>query len=105
MRASIGLRNDAELTNIQGKTIFFFYVLFRRLSAGLPTVFQVLDDRFFLFNEASALEQDLVAKSTSKLSPGTWALTNSGEFIEQPCSAFLAASQKKVWIIQATSPK
>ena len=65
----------------------------------------MLDDRFFLFNEASALEQDLVAKSTSKLSPGTWALTNSGEFIEQPCSAFLAASQKKVWIIQATSPK
>jgi hypothetical protein len=88
--SSIGLRNDTELTNIQleGKTIFLFHVLFRRLSAGLPTALQVFDDRFFLFTETGASEHDLVAKTASKLPPGTWALTNSGEFIEQPCSAF-----------------
>jgi hypothetical protein len=34
-----------------------------------------------------------------------WAFTNSGKLVEQACSAFLAASQKKVWIIQVTSSK
>ncbi|KAF8342458.1 hypothetical protein F5887DRAFT_974351 [Amanita rubescens] len=87
-----------------GKTIFLFYVLLHRLSAGLPTAFQVFDDRFFLFTETGAEELDVVAKSGLKLPPGTWALTNSGDLIEQPCSAFLS-SRRRAWIIQATSPK
>ena len=103
--SSVGLRNDTELTNIQGKTIFLFYVLLQRLSAGLPTAFHVFSDRFFLFTETGASEHDVVDKSGLILPPGTWALTNSGEVIEQPCDAFLAAPQDQVWIIQATSPK
>ena len=94
-----------ELTNIQGKTIFLFYVLFRRLSAGLPTALQVLDDRFFLFTETDTSEHNLLAKNTLQLPHGTWALAASSEFIEQPCSAFLAAPLKKIWVIQATLPK
>ena len=94
-----------ELTNIQGKTVFLFYVLFRRLSAGLPTALQVFDDRFFLFTEAGASEHDLRAKNAFQLPNGTWALADSGELIMQPCSAFLAAHPKNVWVIQATSPK
>ena len=94
-----------ELTNIQGKTVFLFYVLFRRLSAGLPTALQVFDDRFFLFTEAGASEHDLRAKNAFQLPNGTWALADSGELIMQPCSAFLAAHPKNIWVIQATSPK
>ena len=77
----------------------------RRLSQGLPTAFQMFDDRFFLFTEAGASELDVVAKSSSKIPSGTWALTNSGEFVGQPCSAFLAARRNGTWIIQATLPK
>jgi hypothetical protein len=94
-----------ELTNIQGKTIFLFYLLFRRLSAGLPTALQVFDDRFFLFTETGASEHGLLAKNALHLPNGTWALADSSEFIEKPCSAFLAAPLKNVWVIQATSPK
>lgn len=99
--SSVGLR---DLTYIQGKTTFLFYVLFRRLSEGLPTAFQVFDDKFFLFTETGASQHDTTTESALILPPGTWALTNSGEFIGQPCSAFLAAPRKDVWIMQATSP-
>ncbi|KAF8346138.1 hypothetical protein F5887DRAFT_962858 [Amanita rubescens] len=88
-----------------GKTIFLFYVLLRRLSAGLPTAFHVFSDRFFLFTEAGASQHDVVDQSGLKLPPGTWALSNSGEVIEQPCAAFLSAPPGRAWIIQATSPK
>ena len=103
--SSVGLRDDTELTNIQGKTIFLFYVLLRRLSAGLPTAFHVFSDKFFLFTESGASRHDVVDESGLELPPGTWALTNSGEVIERPCPAFLCAPQRRVWIIQATSPK
>lgn len=65
----------------------------------------MFDDRFFLFTEAGASELDVVAKSGSKLPPGTWALANSSDFVGQPCSAFLAARRNGTWIIQATLPK
>jgi hypothetical protein len=101
----VGLHNSAELTDIQGKTVFLFYVLFRRLSAGLPTALQVFDDRFFLFTETGASEHDLLANTASQLPDGTWTLADSSEFIEQPCSTFLAAPLQHIWVIQATSPK
>jgi hypothetical protein len=91
--------------NNQGKTVFLFYVLFRRLCAGLPTALQVFDDRFFLFTEEGFSEHNLEAKNASQLPKGTWALADSSELIHQPCSAFLATSPREVWIIQATSPK
>jgi hypothetical protein len=94
-----------ELTNILGKTVFLFYVLFRRLSAGLPTALQEFDDRFFLFTEAGASEHNLLAKNALQLPNGTWALADSSELIEHPCSAFLAAPLEDIWVIQATSPK
>ena len=103
--SSVGLRDDTELTNIQGKTIFLFYVLLRRLSEGLPTAFHVFSDRFFLFTETGASQYDVVGTSGLKLPPGTWALTNSGEVIEKPCPEFLCAPRGRVWIIQATLPK
>jgi hypothetical protein len=101
----VGLHNGTELTDIQGKTVFLFYVLFRRLSVGLPTALQVFDDRFFLFTETGASQLDLLAQTASQLPNGTWALADSSEFIEQPCSAFLATPLRDVWVIQATSPK
>ena len=101
--SSVGLRDDTELTNIQGKTIFLFYVLLRRLSAGLPTAFHVFRKTFFLFTETGASQHDV--DYVFELPPGTWALTNSGEVIEQPCPAFLCAPLRRAWIIQATSPK
>jgi hypothetical protein len=94
-----------KLTNIQGKTIFLFYVLFHHLSAGLPTAIQVFDNRFFLFTETGASEHDLLAKNASQLPNGTWALADSSEFIEQPCSTFLATPLEDIWVIQATSLK
>ena len=97
-------RFQNQLTNIQGKTIFLFYVLLRRLSEGLPTAFQVFGDRFFLFTETGASEHNVVDTSALILPPGTWALANSSELVGQPCNAFLAA-HNMVWIIQATSPK
>ena len=39
---SVGSRIEPELTDIQGKSIFLICVLFHRLSAGLPTAFQVV---------------------------------------------------------------
>ena len=94
------------LTNIQGKSIFLFYVLFRRLSAGLPTALQVFKDRFFLFTEAGASGHDAqMTRNASEIPYGTWALAASGLFFGQPCDAFLASPAKEVWIVQATPPR
>ena len=101
----VGLHNGTESTDIQGKTAFLFYLLFLRLSAGLPTALQVFDDRLFLFTETGASEHDLLAKTASQLPDGTWALADSSEFIDQPCSAFLASPLQDIWVIQVTSPK
>ena len=101
----VGLHNGTESTDIQGKTAFLFYLLFLRLSAGLPTALQVFDDRLFLFTETGASEHNFLAKNALQLPKGTWALAASSEFIEQPCSAFLATPLKNIWVIQATSPK
>ena len=71
-----------------------------------PLLFiEVFSDRFFLYTETGASEHGLVGKNTLMLPPGIWALTNSGELIEQPCAAFLSAPEENAWIIQATLPK
>jgi len=54
--SSVGLHNDTESTNIQDKTIFLFYVLLQRLSAGLPTAFHAFSDRFFFSSETGVSE-------------------------------------------------
>ncbi|KAF8621966.1 hypothetical protein AX15_007371 [Amanita polypyramis BW_CC] len=76
---------------VSSKTVFLFYVLFHYLSQGLPTTFQMFDDRFFLFTEAGTSKHNVVAESAMEIPSGTWTLTNSSDFVRQPCSVFLAA--------------
>jgi hypothetical protein len=87
---------------LPGKTCFLFYVLCRRLCAGLPTAFQLNEDEFAFFTENGPV----VEKSTSRypFPSGTWLLADSNAMVSQPCGAFLR-STIDVLVVQTTSPK
>jgi hypothetical protein len=86
-----------------GKTCFLFYTLFRRLSEGLPTAFQVHSKRFFLFTEDGPEVVSCLSSNTPRIPSGTWALSDSSDTILQPCDEFL--DDPELWVIQASSPK
>jgi hypothetical protein len=82
---------------------FLFFVLFQHLSAGLPTVFQMFPDQFFLFTSQGASVLSSQTEAYHCLPAGTWALSDSNEVTTQPCNAFLGSFA--VWVVQASSPK
>ena len=90
---------------IQGKSIFIYYALLRRLSEGLPTALEVFNGSFLFFTDTGASIYDNQGKSSGKIPPETWALSDSTSLTEEPCGAFQVASGHRCWIIQATSPK
>ena len=61
-------------------------------------------DCFFLFSE-DGVTRHAKTQYTRLFPKITWALSDSNEIIEQPCAAFLDASQRgRTWVVQITSP-
>lgn len=61
-------------------------------------------DYFLLFCDTGVYKLPLLTHPDC-LPRGTWALSDSNQSANQPCSTFLGASGlKNAWIIQATSP-
>ena len=61
-------------------------------------------DCFFLFSE-DGVTRHTKTQYTRLFPKITWALSDSNKIIEQPCAAFLDASQRgRTWVVQTTSP-
>ncbi|KAI0293027.1 hypothetical protein B0F90DRAFT_189955 [Multifurca ochricompacta] len=85
-----------------GKTCFLLYLLFHRLSKGLPTAFQILPDSFVLFTDSGA---EVFAHRFGELPDGTWALADSNAKNPLPCNSFLdACGPRDAFIVQTSSP-
>jgi hypothetical protein len=69
----------------------------------LPTALQTDSEVFFVFTKEGASVHPTTSRGV-QFPPDTWALADSNEMINQPCGAFLMASLKNVWVVQASSP-
>ncbi|KAI0298440.1 hypothetical protein B0F90DRAFT_1669030 [Multifurca ochricompacta] len=85
-----------------GKTCFLLYLLFHRLSKGLPTAFQFLPDSFVLFTNSGV---KVYAHTFDELPDGTWALADCSAKDPLPCDSFLVACRSRdAFVVQTSSP-
>lgn len=84
-----------------GKTLFLYYILAVRLAQRKPTAFQEIESGFVYFQSTGVTFH----RSWEEFKPadGTWALSDSNQNVEPPCSAF--TREPRLVVIQATSPK
>jgi len=89
-----------NVNQVQGKTCFLYYLLFRLLNSEKTVALQV-NDRFVLFEDTGVLLYDA---SNSLIPNGTWMLTDSHVKYHDPCGAFLHAHTIRTgWMVQTTS--
>jgi len=82
-----------------GKSTFLIYLLLYRLKHKLPTAVQLNNTYYSIFDEQGATFHSTKADD-SRLRE-CWALTDSNEFVMQPCLAFMRNAK---FIVQTTSP-
>ncbi|KAH9039031.1 hypothetical protein EDB84DRAFT_1397173 [Lactarius hengduanensis] len=86
-----------------GKTCFLYYLLFRLLSEGTPVSLQ-LAPHILVFRDDGVYRHPQNAEPDC-IPEGTWALSDSGHRVRQPCDVFMdAAGHYGAWVIQTTSP-
>jgi len=83
-----------------GKSTFLIYLLLYRLEQKLPTAVQLNNIYYAIFDEQGATFRSTKADD-SRLGE-CWALTDSNEFVTQPCIAFM---RNAPFIVQTTSPR
>ncbi|KAI9454998.1 hypothetical protein BJY52DRAFT_1417649 [Lactarius psammicola] len=86
-----------------GKSCFLYYLLLHRLNEMTLVALQ-LPSYFVVFRDDGVYRHPLDANS-DRLPEGTWALSDSNDEAEQPCTAFLtAARRQRAWIVQTAFP-
>ncbi len=89
-----------NVNQVQGKTCFLYYLLFRLLNLEKTVALQV-EDLVVLFEDTGVLLYD----AYFTIPNGTWMLTDSHVKYRDPCGAFLHAhSARTGWMVQTTSP-
>jgi hypothetical protein len=83
-----------------GKSTFLFYLLLYRLERNLPTAVQLNADYYFIFDEQGAAVFPLSFPDPRLRE--CWALTDSDEFVTQPCVAFTRFAKR---VILTSLPK
>jgi hypothetical protein len=97
---------DAQPLNLpsSGKTGFLYYVLFQRLSEGLPTAIQLYPQKIVVvFTQHGSHIQSI--DWGLRTEENMWALTDSGDTVERPCDGFLNPTISDLFVAQVTSPK
>lgn len=102
---AVSFANNCHLTPNLGKTSFLYYLLFRLLSEKRTVAFQV-KRKFIVFQATQVLlhnaEDPLAAMFISN---GSWVLSDSRVYFEEPCPAFFSAAEAgNGWVVHATSP-
>jgi len=82
-----------------GKSTFLLYLLLHRLENRLPTAVQFGAKYYFIFDEQGAIVHSL-SDEDERLKK-CWALTDSNNYVAQPCAAFQIAKR----VILASPPE
>ena len=105
-RTSIHYQLAHHLPFSLGKTLFLFYALIMRLSAGEPVAIETTRSCYYLFTTHS------VELSTSRLlrlsitdHSRIWFLSNSSDIFHTPSLAFLTVPQSQAFLLQCSPPK
>ena len=87
-----------------GKTLFLFYVLIMRLSAGEPVAIETTRSCYYLF---TARGVELSTSSFLSITDHSriWFLSNSSDIFHTPSLAFLTAPQSKAFLLHCSPPK
>ena len=109
VRSPLALSYSTPLILSSGKTVFFAWLLIRRLVLGLPTAMQFRDGLALLFHEKGTsrfIHLNVVRyfKLTSPhRSPGRiWVLVDAGRFLSEPAPIFIKAGP--FFTVETVSP-